>query len=209
MTEGFALAGAGPEPKRRGRPPGARNKRAKDLAAFVDVTCGGTAALQLAKGCMVTVSEVKAAGGSLQRAELAKARGMVEAFDEEAARLDLDLRTVVRDALADLLERAERTDKASAVLALVAGAVDRMQLAGGRLTLLGALERMGEDRRALLPYTDQKQATKVEVKDDRAPPVMVFIGDPTPQQKVQQIQGPMIDVAFEVLQPKSHGDEEV
>lgn len=208
MTEPFALAPGAAQPARRGRPPGSRNKRAKDLAAFVDVTCGGTAALQLAKGCMVTSAEVKAAGGSLQRAELAKAAAMVEAFDAQAERLDQDLRSIVRDALADLLERAEHTTKGEAILRMVMGTVDRMQLAGGRLTLLGAMERMAEDRRALLPYTDQKQAQKLEVKDGRAPPVMVFMGGSPGEQKPVQIQGPVLDVPFEVLQPKSHDDQE-
>lgn len=208
MTDGLALVGAGPAPKPRGRPKGAKNKRTADLVGYLDARCGGSAALQLAQGCMVTTAEVKAEGGSLQRAELAKARRMVEAFDVEAARLDQDLRTVVRDALADLMERAERTTKADAVLGLVAMAVDRMQLAGGRLTLLGALDRMGEDRRALLPYTDQKQAQRVELKDDRVPPVMVLVGGSPYSEKPQQIQGPVLDVPFEVLQPKSHDDDE-
>lgn len=209
MTDGFALAGAGPAPKRRGRPPGSKNQRAKDLVGFLDAKCGGTAALQLAQGCMVTVAEVKAAGGSLQAAELAKARRMVEAFDVEAARLDRDLRSVVRDALADLLEAGERGPSAKALLGLIASTVDRLQLAGGRLTLIGALDRMAEDRRALLPYTDQRQAQQVNVKGEGFAPVMVLVGgSPGEGEKTQQIQGPVIDVPFEVLQPKSHGEPE-
>ena len=206
MTDGFALVGGAAPPKRRGRPPGSKNKRARDLAAFVDVTCGGTAALQLAKGCMVTVAEVKAAGGSLQRAELAKARAMVEAFDREAAPLDQDLRSIVRQELASLMEAVEGA-KASAVAGLVAAAVDRMQ-SGRRLDLRAALDRMAEDRRALLPYTDQKQAQKVEVKDNRAPPVMVLVGGSVDAPKVQQIQGPVIEGLVEVSPRKSHDDEE-
>ncbi len=206
MTGGFDLVGGPPAPKRRGRPPGSRNKRARDLAAFVDVTCGGTAALQLAKGCMVTVAEVKAAGGSLQRAELAKARAMVEAFDREAAPLDQDLRSIVRQELAALMQSVEGA-KASAVAGLVAAAVDRMQ-SGRRLDLRAALDRMAEDRRALLPYTDQKQAQKVEVKDTRAPPVMVLVGGSVEGPKVQQIQGPVIEGLVQVSPSKSHGEEE-
>lgn len=206
MTEGFDLVGAPAAPRPRGRPKGSRNKRARDLAAFVDVTCGGTAALQLAKGCMVTVAEVKAAGGSLQRAELAKARAMVEAFDREAETLDQDLRSIVRQELAALMQAVEGA-KASAVAGLVAAAVDRMQ-SGRRLDLRAALDRMAEDRRALLPYTDQKQAQKVEVKDTRSPPVMVLVGGSVDLPKVERFQGPVIEGLVEVSPSKSHDDDE-
>jgi len=206
MTEAFALAGAGPAPKARGRPKGSRNKRAGDLVGFLDAKCGGTAALQLAQGCMVTVAEVKAAGGSLQRAELAKAGRLVDAFEAEAARLDQDLRSIVRQELARLVASAEGA-KPDKVLSLVGQAVERMQ-DGRRLGLAEALERMGEDRRALLPYTDQRQAQRVEVKDDRAPPVMVLVGGSPNAGNAVQFQGPVIDVPFEVLQVKSHDGEE-
>lgn len=210
MTDGFALAGAGPAPKARGRPKGSRNKRAADLVGFLDAKCGGTAALQLAQGCMVTTAEVKAAG-SLQAAELAKARRMVEAFEAERAKLDQDLRSIVReelDRLTAAFQVVSGLEKAKVALTMVEAAIDRMQLAGGRLTLEGALDRMGEDRRALLPYTDQKQAQRVEVDDKRAPPVMVLVGGSPTMGNPVQLQGPVIDVPFEVLQPKSHDDEE-
>lgn len=207
MTDGFALAGAGPAPRPRGRPKGSRNKRAGDLVGFLDARCGGSAALQLAQGCMVTVAEVKAAGGSLQRAELAKAGRLVDAFEAEAARLDQDLRSIVRQELASLMERVEGA-KASAVAGMVAASVQRMQ-DGRRLGLAEALDRMAEDRRALLPYTDQRQAQRVEVDDKRPPAVMVLVGGsaahPVPIVQNQ----PLIEgAAFEVLQPQSHDQAE-
>jgi hypothetical protein len=205
MTDPFALAGGAPAPKPRGRPKGSRNKRAGDLVGFLDAKCGGTAALQLAQGCMVTVAEVRAAG-SLQAAELAKAGRLVDAFEAEAARLDQDLRSIVRQELAELVRRADGA-KPDKVLQLVAQAVDRMQ-DGRRLGLADALDRMGEDRRALLPYTDQRQAQRVEIKDDRAPPVMVLVGGSPNAGNPVQLQGPVVDVPFEVLQPKSHDAEE-
>jgi hypothetical protein len=206
MTDGFALAGGGPAPRRRGRPPGAKNKRAADLAGYLDVRCGGTAALQLAQGCMVTSAEVKAAG-SLQAAELVKARRMVEAFDREAAQLDQDVRAIVRQELAALVAQADVTTKASAVLAMVAGCVDRMQ-DSRRMGLLQALDRMGEDRRALLPYTDQRQAQRVEVKDSRAPPVMVFQGGSTIVAIPQGNQSAVIEGVALVSPSQSHDDVE-
>lgn len=206
MTEGFALAPGSAAPRPRGRPKGSRNKRAGDLVGFLDAKCGGTAALQLAQGCMVTSAEVKAAG-SLQAAELVKARRMVEAFDREAEKLDQDLRSIVRQELEGLLAMADVTPKASAVLAMVAGAVARMQ-DGRRMGLLQALDRMGEDRRALLPYTDQRQAQRVEVDDKRAPPVMVFQGGSTIVAIPQGNQSPVIEGVALVSPPKSHDDEE-
>lgn len=206
MTDGFALTPGAAAPRPRGRPKGSRNKRPRDLAGYVEATCGGTAALQLAKGCMVTLAEVKAAG-SAEAAELAKARRRVEAFEREAAKLDQDLRSIVRQELAALVAQAEVTTKASAVLAMVAGAVDRMQ-DGRRLGLLGALDRMAEDRRALLPYTDQKQAQKVEVKDDRKAVVMILDTGSPSGQKAVEFQGPLIDVTPIGSHPKAHDVEE-
>lgn len=204
MTDGFALAGAGPAPRPRGRPKGSRNKRAGDLVGFLDAKCGGTAALQLAQGCMVTVAEVKAAG-SLQAAELVKARRLVEAFEAERERLAGRFRDLVREELEATFAQAAGLENRDDVRKLVSKAIGRIEGAmGGSLTLRAALDRMGEDRRALLPYTDQKQAQRVEVEDKRVPPVMVFQGGSSIVAIPQQIQGPIIDAAFEVLQPKSH-----
>ncbi len=205
MGEGFALAAGAAAPRPRGRPKGSRNKRPRDLAGYVDATCGGSAALQLAKGCMVTLAEVKAAG-SAEAAELAKARRRVEAFEAEAAKLDQDLRSIVRQELATLVELVEGA-KPAAALAMVRQAVERMQ-DGRRLGLLGALDRMAEDRRALLPYTDQKQAQKVELKSDAFVPIMILdTGSRAPQKDVEN-QGPLIDVTPIGSHPKAHDDEQ-
>lgn len=209
MTEGFALAGAGPAPKRRGRPPGSKNRRAKDLAGFVDATCGGSAALQIARGCMVTVAEAKAAGGDLAKAEVAKARRRVEAFEAERARMDGQLRDVVRDVLEACFEQAAGLENRDEVKKLVGAAVRRIEAAsGGSLTLRDALDQMAEDRRALLPYTDQKQAQKVDVKASGFAPIMILDTGSSPAQIAEQFQGPLIDVTPQVSRPKSHDDEE-
>lgn len=208
MTDGFALAGAGPAPKRRGRPPGSTNKRAKDLVGFLDAKCGGSAALQLAQGCMVTVAEVKAAGGSLQKAELAKARRLVEAFEAERERLAGQYRDLVRAVLLEVFEEVA-TAEAAQVKSIVLKNLRLISGPGGALTLRDALDRMAEDRRALLPYTDQRQAQQVNVKGDGFAPVMVFMGgEPGQIEKPQQKQGLIEGAAFEVLQPKSHGEQE-
>lgn len=208
MTDGLALVGAGPAPKPRGRPKGAKNKRTADLVGYLDARCGGSAALQLAQGCMVTTAEVKAEGGSLQRAELAKARRMVEAFEAERERMDASYRAVAWEVLEGVFAQAAGLANAEEVRKLVAKAIPKIMGPGGSLTLRDALDRMGEDRRALLPYTDQKQAQRVELKDDRVPPVMVLVGGSPHLEKTQQIQGPVLDVPFEVLQPESHDPDE-
>lgn len=209
MTEGFDLVGAGPAAKRRGRPPGSRNKRAKDLASYVDVTCGGSAALQLARGCMVTVAEAKAAGGDLAKAEVAKARRRVEAFEAERARMDGQLRDVVRQELEACFEQAAGLENRDEVRKLVAKAVVRIEAAsGGSLTLRDALDQMAEDRRALLPYTDQKQAQKVDLKATGFVPIMILDTGSSPAQITEQFQGPLIDVTPQGSHPKAQDDEE-
>lgn len=208
MTEGFALTAGGPAAKPRGRPKGSRNKRPADFVGWVEARTGGTAALQLAKGCMVTLAEVKAAG-SLEAAEVAKARRRVEAFEAERARIDGQLRDVIRDVLEATFEQAAGLENRDEVKRLVGRAVARIGAAtGGQLTLRDALDAMAEDRRALLPYTDQKQAQRVELKDDRRPVVMILDTGSRPAEKVEQYQGPLIDVTPQGSRPKAHDDEE-
>lgn len=49
-----------PSPRRRGRPPGARNKRSIDLARYIEATfAGATPGQQSAQACMVTPRDLK------------------------------------------------------------------------------------------------------------------------------------------------------
>lgn len=209
MTDTFALAGGAPPAKRRGRPPGAKNRRPGDLAGFLDVTCGGSNALLIARRCMVTVAEVRKAGGDVEAARLAKAAARVAAFDREAERAEAGMRSLVTAVLAELLETVERSQKADAVPYLVDAALDRLSVPGGRLTLRAALEAMDAEQLALLPYTDQRQAQKVELKSEGFVPVMILdTGGSRSSQIAEQYQGALIDVTPQVSRPKSHDDEE-
>ena len=59
-----------------------------------------------------------------------------------------------------------------------------------------------------MPYTDQRQPQLVAVKGEGFAPAMVFVDGSGEPEKAQQNQGPVIDVAFEVLRLKSHDGEE-
>lgn len=67
-------------PRKRGRPKGSGNRRAKDLKGFIDARYGGSAAQQMAQACMVTPAEVRAAGGSVLMARVEKARELAKAI---------------------------------------------------------------------------------------------------------------------------------
>lgn len=207
MTGGRDLIGGTPDaPRRRGRPPGSKNRRAKDLASYLDVTCGGTAALQLAKECMVTVREARAAG-SPEAALVAKARRTVDAFEAERARMNGQLRTLVREELEACFVQAAGLENRDDVRKLVARAVERIEgAAGGPMTLRAALDRLDENRRAILPYTDQKQPMIVAAPPGQAP-VMVFMGgspEAIPAEQNQQV----IEAAFVDVTPGSHTPDE-
>lgn len=204
MTGGRDLLGGVPAaPRKRGRPPGSTNKRAADLAGWIKVQTGSTAAMQSAQLCLVTVKELKAAGGDHAKAVMAKAAGHVAAYEAEAARLDQDLRGLIRQELALLLDETAEA-KAKDVLKMVGQAVERLKVHGGRLTLRDAVEAIGEERRALMPYTDQRQPQVVHAKGEGFAPAVVIVGGVgTPQ--VEQNQGVIEGAAFEVLPPQSHG----
>ncbi|MBO9502032.1 hypothetical protein [Brevundimonas sp. A19_0] len=174
MTGGLALTGGADAPKRRGRPKGSRNRRAADLAAYVEVKTGGTAALHLAKSCLPTVADVRRAGSPIE-AEMALARRRVEAAQAEAERLDGGLRQLVRDQLADLVEGLERGTVDNLGKRLEA-LLDGWAVHAGKMTLAQAFAAVKAEQVALLPYTDQKQPQKVEVKDDRPLPVLMLVG---------------------------------
>lgn len=210
MTDGFALApGAAPQ-RRRGRPPGSKNRRATDLASFMDVTAGGSTALLIAKRSVPTLADVRAAGGDVFEADVALAARAVAAFEAERERRTGRLRDLVREELEACFAQAAQLENAKEVAKLVSKAVARIEDAsGGGFTLRAALDAQAENRRALLPYTDQRQAQKVELKADGFAPVMILdTGGAPPVQNVEQFQGPLIDVTPKVSHHKSHDGEE-
>lgn len=205
MTGGRDLVGGTPSaPRRRGRPPGSKNKRAADLKGWVEGVAGSTAAMQSAQLCLVTAKELAKAGGDHAKAVMAKAAGHVEAYQAAAERLDGGLRALVRAELADLAEQVD-SDR---LVYLIDAAIGRIEVHAKRFTLAQAVAAIAEERRALMPYTDQRQPQLLAVKGDGFQPVMVFTGAATEPGKTRQNQGDVIDVGFEVLQPKSHDGEE-
>jgi hypothetical protein len=104
MTAGAGLFGAVVEPRRRGRPKGAVNKRSRDLKGLIDARYGGSAAQQSAALCMVTPAELRRAKGSMVQAQVNKAVDLVKA---------------VREGLVELGEKADAFGLADA-LALIA-----------------------------------------------------------------------------------------
>ncbi|MBX9708034.1 MAG: hypothetical protein K2X61_08905 [Caulobacteraceae bacterium] len=209
MTAGRDLVGGVPAaPRRRGRPPGSKNKRAADLKGWVEGVAGSTAAMQSAQLCLVTTRELAKAGGDHAKAVMAKAAGHVRAYEEAATALDGGLDARIRAIMADLVERAPGASS-KALIQMVAQAVEGIRVNAGRFTLAQAVEAIAEERRALMPYTDQRQPQLVLAKGEGFAPVMVFQGGDASPEKAQQNQGDVIDVGFEVLQPKSHDGEEV
>lgn len=82
--DNLALPGVAPvEKRRRGRPPGSKNRRAAQLAKLNDAVYGGTAAQQLAAFVMVTPLELAQAKGDMVRARVRKAVNLVEVWKEE------------------------------------------------------------------------------------------------------------------------------
>lgn len=193
-----------PAPRRRGRPLGSTNKRPKDLAGWVGGVAGSSAAMQSAQLCLVTERELRAAKGDHARAVVAKAARHVEAFEAEADRIGKGLREMIRQELRLLVEEIG-TVEADQVRGMCTRFLDKVQAPGGRLTLRQAVEMIAEERRALMPYTDQRQPQLVAVKGEGFAPAVVFMGAAVqPQEKQGVIEG----ASFEVLQDKSHEPSE-
>lgn len=198
MTGGRDLLGGVPAaPRKRGRPPGSTNKRAADLKGYVQAVTGSTAAMQSAQLCLVTVKELKAAGGDHAKAVMAKAAQHVAAYEAEAEKIDQGLRGLIRQELLLLIEETAEA-KPAAALQLVRQAVERLKVHAGRLTLRAAVEAIGEERRALMPYTDQRQPQVVHAKGEGFAPAVILMGTVTAPQ-VEQKQGVIEGAAFEVL----------
>ncbi|WP_332772950.1 hypothetical protein [Phenylobacterium sp.] len=186
------------EPRKRGRPKGSTNRRAKDLKGLIDARYGASAAQQSAQLCMVTPRELREAGGSMAKAQVNKALDLVRHVRDAKDRLDGELRDLVRDALEELIERRPGLD-AKAERALVSAFVGRVTQLGGEFGLGQALKLMTDERSALLPYTDQRQPLAVEVAGER-PPAVVFMG----AAPMAQAHSPDAEIVgdFRVLEPE-------
>jgi hypothetical protein len=203
MTGADLLGQTPGAPKRRGRPPGSKNRRAKDLKDWVDGTAGSSAAMQSAHLCLVTTRELARAKGDHAAAVMAKAAGHVRAYEASAEALDGGLDTRIRAIMADLLAAAPSAS-AKGLIGLVADAVAGIRVHAGRFTLTDAVEAMAKERQALMPYTDQRQPQLVAVKGEGFAPSVIVMGGggPPPEENQRVIDAP----AFEVLRVGSHDE---
>lgn len=158
--------------KRRGRPPGSGNKRAKDLQGFIAAKYGASAAQQSAALCMITPGELKAAGGSMAKAQVAKALDLVGYVRRAQDGLDEQLRELVRLAVRDL---ADELANGGEVRDLVKGFLARVKEGTAGFGLVQAMKMIADERAALLPYTDQKQPLAVDLSGKmQVGPAVVF-----------------------------------
>lgn len=205
MSGGADLLGAPiAPPRKRGRPKGSTNKRAKDLKGLLDARYGGSAAQHSAALCMVTPAELKAAGGSMAKAQVAKALDLVRHVRDAKDRLDGELRDLAREAVVEVL------GDGFSPLALKTF-IARIQHLGGDFGLAQAMKLLADERAALLPYTDQRQPLAVEKVGDGWRPDVVFMG----AAPAAQLDGPSTDLAGEfrvigreVSQLMSHAEGE-
>lgn len=207
MTGGSDLLGAPVEaPRKRGRPKGATNRRAKDLKGIIDAKYGGSAAQQAAQLCMVTPAELKAAGGSMAKAQVNKALDLVQHVREAQDQRDQALRALVREELetvADCLGEG-----GAALRQAVAGFIKRVR-EGSTFGLGQALDMITKERANLLPYTDMRQPLAVDVTSKGHAPSVLIMGGPgegslgsAPLENVGVFEG-----AFSLVsQPVSHED---
>ena len=156
MAGGAAVAG---EPRRRGRPKGSGNKRARDLKGFIDARYGASAAQQSAAMCMVTPAELKAAGGSMAKARVNKALELVQHVRRAQEGRDDWLRQLVREELRGLAD--ELPDQLAKAMER---SIKRIGEAAAGFGLKDALKMIGDELADLLPYTDQRQPLAMEVK---------------------------------------------
>lgn len=189
----------GGEARKRGRPKGSTNRRAKDLKGFIDGRYGASAAQQSAAVCMVTPAELKAAGGSMARAQVEKALDLVRHVREAKDRLDGELRDLVRQAVAELAKGSIE----------VKAFIDRIEHLGGSFGLPQAMKMLADERAALLPYTDQRQPLAVDVTGKGMAPSVVLMGAAPMAdlgamgvEKAEVFEG----IFTEVSPPKSHGE---
>lgn len=209
MVSGPDLLGATIEPRRRGRPKGSTNKRAKDLKGFIDSRYGASAAQQSAAVCMVTPAELKRAGGSMAKAQVAKAMDLVNHVREAQAEADTSLRRIVREELADLAATLGDYETAAQLRAAVNKFIDRVKEGSAGFGLVAAMKMLADERAALLPYTDQRQPLAVDVTGVGGQPSVVIMGAAPAMASLGAEKTEVFDGVFtEVSQLKSHADGE-
>lgn len=195
MSGGLDLGGAAAPPRKRGRPKGSTNKRARDLKGYIEARFGGSAAQQSAALCMVTPAELKRAGGSMAKAQVSKAVELVEHVRQAQEGFDERLRDLVRHELRDL---AAEIAAGGRVRELVNAAIGRIREGSSRFGLAEAMKLIATERSALLPYTDQRQPLAIETTSDAFRPAFIAIGAPV--EKAHEI--PVIE--GQVSHVKSH-----
>jgi hypothetical protein len=176
------------------------------VRGFIDATYGGSVALQLAKLALVTPAELKAAGGNMGKATVAKALELVQHVRAAQEARDEGLRRIVREELAALQAGLEIGDKAAD---LVRGFLGRVKEASSGFGIRDALGMIAEARKDLLPYTDQKQPLAIDHTLNQDKPSVILLGAaPTVDlgaagiEKTEVFEG----VCEVVSQPKSHDD---
>lgn len=215
MGEGSLPGIEPPAPRRRGRPKGSTNKRAKDLQGFIAAKYGASAAQQSAAVCMVTPAELRQAGGSMAKAQVNKALDLVGHVRSAQAGLDEALRQVVREELAELVAGMEGA-KARDLQRLVTGFLGRVREAQP-FGLAQAMKLITDERAALLPYTDKRQPLAIEAEGDGFRPHVVVLGGAgqavgeamaaLPEGDTEII-GEFVDVTPQVSRPKSHDEQQ-
>lgn len=168
------LGGPAIEPRKRGRPKGSGNRRARDLKGFIDAKYGGSAAQQSAALCLVTPAELKTAGGSMAKAQVNKALDLVGHVRKAQEGRDGWLRQVVRDALEELA--GDLPAEGAELRALVGGFIKRVKEGTSGFGLREALELITRERGQLLPYTDMRQPLAVELAGKGLAPSVVVMG---------------------------------
>lgn len=204
MVGGGDVLGGPAGAKRRGRPKGALGKKAKDLRGYIDAKYGGSAALQSAQLALVTPAELKAAGGSMARAQVSKALDLVQHVRQAQDGLDDRLRQLVREEVEYLLLDV-REAKAEELRKGLAQAIKRAVDGAGGFGLREALKILSDERANLLPYTDQRQPLAIETKGAMAPSVVIMDAGLSHGASVEKAE--VLEGAFtEVAQSKSHDD---
>lgn len=198
------LTGAAAAPRKRGRPKGATNRRARDLKGYIEAAYGASAAQQSASLCMVTRSELKTAGGSMAKAQVNKALALVDHVRRAQDGLDERLRQLVLDALRELATEAGAA-KGAELRGLVTTFIHRVKEAGSGFGLAQALKLITDERAALMPYTDQKQPLAVEqVGDGWRPSVVIEMQGGAPGALAQMVDVDIIDVFEAEVEQVSH-----